>query len=84
MNKNDIQDAKVEYPMSEANRVKMYVSGGFFLLLFLMGLIFLMTSCTLSFQNISTHGVATDLVDEEQTASPKTDANIPISIPATL
>lgn len=36
-------------------------------------------SCTLSFQNISTHGVATDLVDENQTASPNTDltATIP-------
>ncbi len=28
-----------------------------------------MTSCTLSFQNISTHGVATDLVDENQSAT---------------
>lgn len=27
-------------------------------------------SCTISFQNISTHGTATDLVDENQAASP--------------
>ncbi len=31
---------------------------------------FLFVSCTLSFSNISTHGTATDLVDEEQTAEP--------------
>jgi len=43
-------------------------------------ILFLFSCCTLSFQNISTHGTATDLVDEHQTASPKTDANIPISL----
>lgn len=84
MNKNDIHDAKVDYPMSESNRVKMYVCSGFFLLLFFTGLIFLISSCTLSFQNISTHGVASDLVDEDLTTSPKTDATIPISIPGKL
>ena len=38
------------------------------------------TSCTISFQNISTNGKAEDLVDEEQTASPSTsvDATIPM------
>lgn len=38
-------------------------------------------SCTLSYQNISTHGTAQDLVDENQTASPdiKTDATANIS-----
>jgi hypothetical protein len=37
-------------------------------------------SCTLSFTNISTHGSASDLVDEEQTASPdvKTDLSLPV------
>lgn len=30
-----------------------------------------LTGCTMSFQNISTHGTATDLVDENQSASPK-------------
>lgn len=29
-----------------------------------------LAGCTLSFQNIDTHGTATDLVDEEQQASP--------------
>ena len=31
-----------------------------------VALFFLLCSCTLSFQNISTHGTATDLVDETQ------------------
>lgn len=48
------------------------ISGIFFMIIFL-------SSCTLSFQNISTHGVATDLVDENQTATPSTD--ITASIP---
>lgn len=43
-----------------------------------------LTSCTvnLSFENISTHGTATDLVDEDlrnaQDISPKTDLSIPL------
>lgn len=36
----------------------------------------ILTSCTISFQNISTHGTATDLVDENQTASPQVDAKV--------
>lgn len=42
---------------------------------------FLLTSCTLSFQNISTHGTATDLVDENQAASPTVSADIKLGIP---
>lgn len=40
----------------------------------------IMTSCTISFQNISTHGVATDLIDENL----KTDADLKsdLSLPA--
>lgn len=40
----------------------------------------LLTSCTLSFQNISTHGVATDLVDEDMEANAdiKPDISIPL------
>lgn len=39
------------------------------------------TSCTLSYQNISTHGSAQDVVDENQNASPdiKADATANIS-----
>ena len=41
--------------------------------------IMVLDSCTISFQNISTHGTATDLVDENQAASPdvQTDLDIP-------
>lgn len=39
-----------------------------------------LTACTISFQNISTHGTATDLVD--QTQSPKADVDADLSIPA--
>jgi hypothetical protein len=49
------------------------------IVLFLFTLIvaaFFITSCTLSFQNISTHGTATDLVDEDLTTSPKTDGTL--------
>jgi len=49
----------------------------FSLFVFMMGLII---SCTLSFQNISTHGTATDLVDENQ--SPTNDIKPNIQIPA--
>lgn len=35
-------------------------------------------SCTLSFQNISTHGTATDLVDQTQSAEPDVNANLTI------
>lgn len=45
----------------------------FSFLITILGLIFfclMLGSCTLSFQNIDTHGTATDLVDENQSASP--------------
>ncbi|MDP4120533.1 MAG: hypothetical protein Q8876_05705 [Bacillota bacterium] len=44
-------------------------------------LVLLLSSCTLSFQNISTHGVASDLVDENQAAT--ADVKPVVSIPAT-
>lgn len=34
------------------------------------------TSCTISFQNISTHGTTTDLVDEENNASADVKPNL--------
>lgn len=38
-------------------------------------------SCTISLSNISTHGTAQDLVDETQSASPRTQvtATVPVS-----
>lgn len=43
---------------------------------------FMFTSCTLSMQNISTHGTATDLVDENQAATADVKPNIVIPSPA--
>lgn len=40
----------------------------------------LLTSCTISFQNVSTHGTADDLIDEEQTASPNVDASVSLPV----
>jgi len=39
--------------------------------------LFMLTGCTISFQNISTHGTATDLVDENQEASSNIETKIP-------
>jgi hypothetical protein len=41
----------------------------------------LLSACTISFQNISTHGTATDLVDENQATSPTVSPNI--NVPTT-
>ena len=40
----------------------------------------LLTQCTISFQNISTHGTATDLVDQDQKATSdlKNDVTVPL------
>lgn len=38
------------------------------------------SGCTISFTNISTHGTASDLVDEDLTADPEIDPDV--SIPA--
>ncbi len=35
-------------------------------------------SCTITLNNISTHGTATDVVDEEQDASPTVSPNISV------
>lgn len=47
----------------------------------LIFLTLILTGCTLSFQNISTHGTATDLVDETQTPQNTTtpSLNIPVN-----
>jgi len=40
--------------------------------------IIFLTSCTISFQNISTVGKASDVVDENQTASPNVSTEVPL------
>lgn len=37
-----------------------------------------LNACTLSFQNVDTHGTATDLIDETQEASPETDLQVKV------
>lgn len=41
-----------------------------------------MVGCTLSFQNIDTHGTATDLVDENQATSPTISPTITVPVSA--
>lgn len=50
------------------------------LVIFLIIVIASITSCTISFQNIHTEGVASDLVDENQTASPDVTTSIKIPL----
>lgn len=40
-----------------------------------------LTGCTISFQNISTHGTASDVVDETQDASPIITNSMPGVLP---
>lgn len=42
-------------------------------------LLSILCGCTMSFQNIATHGKASDIVDESQTAQPDISAEVPIS-----
>jgi len=41
-----------------------------------------LNSCTLSYQNISTEGQASDVVDENQTASPDVKADVTANVSA--
>jgi hypothetical protein len=61
-------------------QMKMAAAVGFVVWLFVL-LIFFLSSCTISFQNISTNGRASDLVDENQeaTADVQAEATIPIT-----
>ncbi len=49
---------------------------------FLLVCAVMLSSCTLSFQNISTHGTATDLVDQDQGATADVEPNIEIPVKA--
>lgn len=44
------------------------------------GMLVCLTSCTLSFQNIDTHGHATDVVDDVQTNSPKVSPTLTLPL----
>jgi hypothetical protein len=43
-------------------------------------MLFMFCSCTLSYQNIITHGTASDLVDDNQTADPDITPSITIPV----
>jgi len=43
-----------------------------------MSFLFILNSCTISFQNVSTHGSATDLIDENQKADADVSPNVEI------
>jgi len=46
----------------------------------IVAIVFLtLASCTISFQNISTHGSATDLVDQNQKADSNVDLEVPLN-----
>ncbi len=47
----------------------------------LISILMIFHGCTISFQNISTHGTASDLVDEDQAATADVDANLSVPIP---
>jgi hypothetical protein len=40
-------------------------------------MMWVLCSCTISFQNIDTHGTATDLVDENLSTTPSTNITVP-------
>lgn len=48
------------------------------MVIIIVGTAFLISGCTLSFQNIDTHGTATDLIDENLSTAPS--ANIPVTV----
>lgn len=47
-----------------------------------IGALIASTSCTLSYQNICTHGTASDVVDENQNTSPDVKADMTANISA--
>ena len=66
--------------LDKIRKITYYFSGSVLICVVFLAL-FLMYSCTISFQNISTHGTATDLVDENQSASAdvKADVQVPLT-----
>lgn len=65
--------------LEESERLLRKIVTLFTILVIILYFLLYMTSCTISFQNISTHGTATDLVDENQT--PHNDIKPSLVIP---
>lgn len=68
----DIEDAEVERIMCRYAIIRIF---SLLVLIIFICSVFLM-SCTISLQNISTHGSATDLVDENQNATSELDTDL--------
>lgn len=75
----DVEFEKIDNNFKNSN-IFIVCLFGFLILLSCICLLGIMTSCTISFQNISTHGTASDLGDEDLTSSP--DISPDISVPA--
>jgi hypothetical protein len=73
----------VDYDKVKADNIteKVLMGSGLLLVILLfLALMWGLCSCTISFQNISTHGTATDLVDEDQKSDAQVDPEV--SVPA--
>jgi len=81
MSYNEISDEDEYKKKGIREKERVFLVATFcFIICFGCALAFCLTSCTISLSNISTHGTATDLVDEQQ--SPTTEIDPEISIPA--
>ncbi len=79
-NYEDEVDCEKVYPNPIQERL--FLFSGVFLVLFILLLVtWGLCGCTISMQNISTHGTASDLVDEEMTNQPVVSPNTNFTIP---
>ena len=75
------EDAEYEKIENNDKSERIVLASGLVFVLFLILLITLgLSSCTISFTNISTHGTANDLVDEEQVPSTSVSPNLTIPL----
>ena len=72
-------ETEIDYPMTFIQKIQLSTGFGLFFIILAFVIVTCCTSsCTISMQNISTHGVASDLVDENQSATPTTNASLNI------
>lgn len=63
-----------------SSKFLLYISATFFLGALVYAIASVTTGCTISFQNIDTHGMAADLVDENQNTNPNISPNIEVPV----
>jgi hypothetical protein len=75
----EIQHEKIKHQCKQET----YILGASVIALFLLliSIIFLLSGCTISMQNISTHGTSSDLVDEDQATTPTISPDTRFSVP---